>query len=314
MGYDNWIPPAGWVDVAGRTIADLENNSYKQIVRAGIKELSRIRICRLPTLVLGGRIEWDTDTAPGHYWIEIINDLSKMDGSEKFIESYGWYPQEPATFFNAFTTDGCLNSDCEYFRAKDDSNRDKQEKDKNIPNEAGRARITEEDKIYSLYPFDPHHNKRYTLPNSDKGKVNHPYLFANDPRTEDDVIEEIRNFAISHISEEENNVDDKSKNKAVKKWSYAFEHYAEYNCHTFLFNLLYEVNLADRYILKDLHFMRFLASADDHKNKYRYISDHYGNIYKLKNHEDIRKQANEVYNKMKKVNDNAKKLAEILKP
>jgi hypothetical protein len=109
-----------------------------------------------------------------------------MDGSEKFIESYGWYPKEPATFLKQFTADGCLNSDCDYFRDKDNNRKGKGEGE---PVEAGRAIIKEEDKIYSLYPFDPHHNGRYTLPNSDKGEVNYPYLFANDPRTEEDVIQ-----------------------------------------------------------------------------------------------------------------------------
>lgn len=298
MGFETWTPPPGWVDVVGRTVADSQDNLRKQIVIAGLKELTRIRICRLPTLILGGRIEWDTETAPGHYWIEIINDLSKMDGCEGFIESYGWYPKEPATFLKNFTADGCLNSDCKYFRDKDNNRKGEGE---GKPVEAGRAIIKEEDKIYSLYPFDPHHNGRYTLPNSDKGEVNHPYLFVNDPRTEEDVIEEIRNFAISHISEEEN--------KAVKKWSYAFERYTEYNCHTFLFNLLYEANLADRYILKDVHFMRFLASASDYKDEYRYTTDYHGHVIKLKNPESIRKQANEIYKKMKQVNDNAKKIS-----
>ena len=285
--------------VMGNTVPYNPNGTrYEQKIITGVKELTRIRICRLPTLLLGGRVEVNTESPSGHYWIEVINDLSKMDGSEPYIESYGWYPQEPATLSNFFTVDGCLNSDCDYFREKD------KDKNKGIPKEAGRAIIQEEDKQYSLYPFDPHHNKRYTLPNSEKREVNNPYIFATDPRTEEDIIEEIRSFARKHIP---------NKEEEKKKWSYAFENFAEYNCHTFLFNLLYETDLADRYILRDLHFIRFFSSASDYKDEYRYISDHHGNIFKIKNNETIRKQADEVYKRMKRVKDNAEKLANLLK-
>ena len=185
--------------VMGNTVPYNPNwTRYEQKVVTGVKELTRIRICRLPTLLLGGRIEVNTESPSGHYWIEVINDSSKMDGSELYIESYGWYPQEPATFSNFFTVDGCLNSDCDYFREKD------KDKNKGIPKEAGRAIIQEEDKKYSLYPFDPHHNKRYTIPNSKKGKVNHPYIFAADPRTEEDIIKEIRKNGLMRLKISQN--------------------------------------------------------------------------------------------------------------
>ena len=288
--------------VMGNTVPYNPNGTrYEQKVVTGVKELTRIRICRLPTLLLGGRIEAVTESPPGHYWIEIINDLSKMDGSEPFIESYGWYPQEPATFFNFFTVDGCLNSDCNYFRNKDKDNDDD---NGGIPNEAGRAIIKEEDKKYSLYPFDPHHNKRYTLPNSEKGEVNHPCIFATDPRTEEDIIEEIRSFARKHIP---------NKEEEKKKWSYAFEYFEEYNCHTFIFNLLYETNLADRYILEDPHFFRFFLSASKYKDEYRLEVIFDGSTVEIKNSEKIRELAYGVYKKMKCVRDNAEKLTKLLK-
>lgn len=296
MGFETLQLPAGWVDVAGRTVGEYEDKLRKQIVRTGLKELTRIRICRLPTVILGGRYE--TNSPAGHYWVEIINDLTKMDGSEKFIESYGWYPVEPATFSKMFTTEGCLNSDSPYFRYLDIHSQTK------IPTEAGRAVITEEDKIYSLYPFDPHHNKRYTLPDSEKGEVNHPYLFADDSRTEEDIIKEIRNFAESHIS---------NKNEKAKKWSYQFERYSEYNCHTFLFNLLYETNIADRYILKDLHFIKFFDSALKYKSEIVYTPDYQGGGTEIKISEKEKEEATVVYNKMNQVLNNASKLAAILK-
>ncbi|PXZ08382.1 hypothetical protein DKK70_01045 [Gilliamella apicola] len=83
----------------------------------------------------------DTKSPSGHYWIEIINDLSKMDGSELFIESYGWYPQEPVTFSNSFTVIGCLNSDYVYFRDMDDK------ENEDISNEVGSVIIKEEEKM-----------------------------------------------------------------------------------------------------------------------------------------------------------------------
>ena len=71
-----------------------------------------------------------------------------MDGSELFIESYGWYPQEPVTFSNSFTVVGCLNSDCVYFRDMDDK------ENEGISNEVGSVIIKEEEKmILSVWVF-----------------------------------------------------------------------------------------------------------------------------------------------------------------
>ncbi len=128
--------------VMGNTVPYNPNGTrYEQKVVTGVKTLNRIRICRLPTLLLGGRVEVNTESPSGHYWIEVINDLSKMDGSELYIESYGWYPQEPATFSNFFTVDGCLNSDCVYFRDMDDK------ENEGISNEVGSVIIKEEEKM-----------------------------------------------------------------------------------------------------------------------------------------------------------------------
>ena len=128
-----------WQESIALTVS--KGASYEQKIVTGVKELTRIRICRLPILILGGRVEVDTKSPSGHYWIEIINDLSKMDGSELFIESYGWYPQEPVTFSNSFTVFGCLNSDCVYFRDMDDK------ENEDISNEVGSVIIKEEEKM-----------------------------------------------------------------------------------------------------------------------------------------------------------------------
>ena len=128
--------------VMGNTVPYNPNGTrYEQKIVTGVKELTRIRICRLPILILGDRVEVDTKSPSGHYWIEIINDLSKMDGSELFIESYGWYPQEPVTFSNSFTVVGCLNSDYVYFRDMDDK------ENEDISNEVGSVIIKEEEKM-----------------------------------------------------------------------------------------------------------------------------------------------------------------------
>ena len=128
--------------VMGNTVPYNPNGTrYEQKIVTGVKELTRIRICRLPILILGGRVAVDTKSPSGHYWIEIINDLSKMDGSELFIESYGWYPQEPVTFSNSFTVIGCLNSDYVYFRDMDDK------ENEDISNEVGSVIIKEEEKM-----------------------------------------------------------------------------------------------------------------------------------------------------------------------
>ena len=279
--------------VMGNTVPYNPNwTRYEQKVVTGVKELTRIRICRLPTLLLGGRIEAVTESPPGHYWIEIINDLSKMDGSEQFIESYGWYPAKSADFSNSFTTDGCLNSDNKYFRDIDKN------ENYDFPTAAGRAKITEKDKKYSLYPFDPHHNGRYTIPDSKKGEVNHPYLFADDSRTEEDIIKAIRTFASNYQGQ----------------WKYNFDSFLDNTCHTFLFNLLFDTNIADKYILKDPHFKQYLKSALKYSKGYTIESrPPYGAPHKIEYNQQTIEQATKVYNRMKKVKDNALRVVEILR-
>jgi hypothetical protein len=42
MGFETWTPSSNWIDVVGRTVADSQDNLHKQIVIAGLKELTRI--------------------------------------------------------------------------------------------------------------------------------------------------------------------------------------------------------------------------------------------------------------------------------
>jgi hypothetical protein len=299
MNWDSFVAPPGWVDMVGKSIGTAEDRLYKQIVRAGLKELTRIRICRIPAFFIGNRYNYSIGAFPGHYWIEIINDLNKMDGSEKFIESYGWYPSEDPSVSNLFSPEGCLNGDSVKRRIKDRENIKNNET--RGPQEAGRATKNNE---YSNYPFDPHHNGDYTIPNSKKGKVNHPYLFADDPRTEDDVIKEIREFAIRY------------KKNSDGKWSYWLDSFTENNCHTFLFHLLYKTNIADKYILKDLHFQNYFRSAQENRHYIR-LPKNIGNIYTIRPSSlplpYYVNKARKIYAKMDQVKNNALKLAKILK-
>lgn len=111
------------------------------------------------------------------------------------------------------------------------------------------------------------------------------------------MIEEIRNVAKSYRSH----------------WNWEADEYTEENCHTFLFNLLHQVNLADIHILNDGHFSRYYASAK--RNSTIVTAASVGNtvlvpvpILNL----DY-KQAKAIAGKMKKVKANAERLNRVIK-
>ena len=55
------------------------------------------------------------------------------------------------------------------------------------------------------------------------------------------------------------------------------------------------------------HFTKFFSSAFIHKDKYRYVSTDGANILQIENDEEIRKQADKIYKRMKCVKDSAEK-------
>lgn len=300
-GWETWDVPTGWKDTVGYAKAQVEAevqktadaiqamedaNAYRQkVVDNRAKELRRIRICRIPAFVLGGRLSKEPGGSPGHYWVEIANDPHQIYFTEPYIESYGWYPIHTPSFIT-FSAPGCLNGDSEHRIEIDNKNG-------GLPNEAGRANWNNS---HSKYPFDPHHNGPYTIPDSTKWEMNHPYIFPEDNRTQEDIIKEIREFAQAYSGD----------------WSYHFDAFYENNCHTFLFNLLYEVDLVDRYIPKDPHFIKLQLSAQKYSAEYRYDANFEGVIQKIKNLPREREHAEKFLTKLDKIKSNSDRFNQIL--
>lgn len=95
-------------------------------------------------------------------------------------------------------------------------------------------------------------------------------------------------------------------------WTFSFDSFEDNTCHTFLFNLLYETNIADKYILEDPHFKKYINSADRFSKENEYVTRVDGNIHEVIFPKTVIIKATEIHNKMKKVEDNAQKLKEIL--
>lgn len=93
-------------------------------------------------------------------------------------------------------------------------------------------------------PYDPHHDDTHVK------TVVHPYIFLEETRTEDQIIDEIRKFSATYSS------------KYGGQWSWQNDNWTENNCHSFIFNLLYDCKIADRQILNDKHFKAMLDSTD----------------------------------------------------
>jgi hypothetical protein len=224
------------------------DKTIETTVKAGTRKLENILIRRI-FMKIGGI------QSPGHYWIEIIHD--DEDETDDFIkeareqkltekqfismnkectkangfrESYGWYPDDGRwDGWANFKGNGFLNGDCNY--------RIKKDKEHNLfhteEREAGRRNHQKKDDKHqeknhlSIRPFDPHQHGRFHEDEIDF--TTHPYLLPDDSRTEEQVIEEIRDFAA----------------KFEDEWSYKGHGYNETCCHTFVFLLLASCNLAD---------------------------------------------------------------------
>jgi hypothetical protein len=239
-----------------------KSSKVKTTVKAGKRKLENILIRRIPVNLLMFQV--------GHYWIELLHeDEEKVDPfmararinglkeediiylqnestkANGFRESYGWYPVgipfRPQNIFNGKRTisnDGVLNGDSEKRRKKDK----KKELIPNLNREAGRKENYNE---HSIRPFDPHQNSRFH-PNDIKF-TNHPYVLSGDNRTDEQIFNEIREFAQGFKDE----------------WSWANDRYDETNCHTLLFLLLANCNLADPDCIGeelDRHFKRYKKS------------------------------------------------------
>ncbi|NUF49634.1 hypothetical protein [Gilliamella sp. ESL0250] len=242
-------------------------------VKAGVRPLEKILIRRIPVNLLVFEV--------GHFWIEFLHEdeaeidefmkdtLTKglkekdiidenghpLQSSTKancFRESYGWYPVgipfQPLNIFNdksIISSDGILNGDHTQ-RRKADKNKKVTELTHTENRKAGRKSNHNE---YSSRAFDPHQNGRFH-PNKIKFTT-HPYVLPSDTRTDEEIFNDIRAFA----------------QKFEDEWSWANDSYKETNCHTLLFLLLANCNLADPDCIGeklDKHFKRYKKSLDKH--------------------------------------------------
>ncbi|MWN05811.1 hypothetical protein [Gilliamella sp. Pas-s95] len=241
-------------------------------VKAGVRPLEKILIRRIPVNLLVFEV--------GHFWIEFLhedeseidevmknsrerglkekdlvdNDENPLQSSSKangFRESYGWYPVgmpfQPINIFNdksIISSDGILNGDHTQ-RRKADKNKKVTELTHTENRKAGRKSNHNE---YSSRAFDPHQNGRFH-PNKIKFTT-HPYVLPSDTRTDEEIFNDIRAFA----------------QKFEDEWSWTNDSYKETNCHTLLFLLLANCNLADPDCIglkQDRHFIRYKKSLDN---------------------------------------------------
>ena len=219
----------------------------------------------------------------GHYWIEIIHedeeemdeffvqaqqqglkekDFIKLGKKAKkingFRESYGWYPISDDFWRNfsilgaitinsrAISNQGCFNGDHEDRREKDEDLK----LDHTLVRIAGRSESNNE---LSKLAFDCGQYRRFIEPTPIKITSN-PYLLPNDTRTEEQVIDEIRDY-VKRFKETEN-----------EEWSWNGDGFDETNCHTLLFLILAHCNLADPECIGldlDKHFRDYKKSLDD---------------------------------------------------
>ncbi|OCG18824.1 hypothetical protein A9G24_11310 [Gilliamella sp. App6-5] len=248
------------------------DKTIETTVKAGTRKLENILIRRIPKRGIN----------PGHYWIEIVHkDENEMDDfiveakkkglKEKhlkgldqtvkkingFRESYGWYPISNSSFNNISIVDiftrnsrciknkGCVNGDHKD-RRKEDENRDLNYKIKRI---AGRSKLKND---LSTIAFDCSQHRRFDSKNPITLTTN-PYLLSGDVRTEEQIIEQIRNFTTKFEKNE-------------PEWSWNGDGFDETNCHTMLFLLLASCNLADPECIGkglDPHFTAYQESLND---------------------------------------------------
>lgn len=186
--------------------------------------------------------------------LKILNETpTKING---FRESYGWYPISSNPIYNfsftglvtfnsrAIKNDGCLNGDHVDRRVEDKN----LELDYKIDRDAGRSKPEND---LSTIAFDCMQHRRFDLEEPIDLTTN-PYLLPDDLRTEEQVIESIRNFAQEFEKNEE-------------EWSFNFDGFDETNCHTLLFLLLASCDLADPDGIGqglDKHFIKHKQSLD----------------------------------------------------
>ncbi|SAL38418.1 hypothetical protein AWB74_01530 [Caballeronia arvi] len=184
------------------------------------RRIDRIRIMRLPVYSTSPSI-------PGHYWFEIDH------GKNGPLEGYGWYPAEdishnqgrlvPSMFDKV---EGCINGDSPARREAQEA------QGKNIPVFIAGGGIGTKP-----YPWDPHQKEKGSP------SISHPYVL--DDRSEEEIIQSIRDYAASY------------KSTSNGKWSFKLDVASENNCHTFVWRTLYHCQLIDVDVLSvriDPHF------------------------------------------------------------
>ncbi|OCG26114.1 hypothetical protein A9G45_11570 [Gilliamella sp. HK2] len=269
----NWI-------IAKSVTSPSESSKVITKVRAGLRPSQKILIRRIPVNLLLFRV--------GHFWVEFLhedeseidevmknsrerglkekdlvdddeNPLQSSSKANGFRESYGWYPAgfpfQPMNIFNGkniISSDGTLNGDHPK-RRKKDHNKELTELTPTKDRNAGRKKNNND---HSCRAFDPHQNGHFHVE-----KINFttsPYLLPNDTRNEEQIFDEIRQFA--------EEFDAIQPDGTHEEWSWAGDSYKETNCHTFLFLLLATCNLADPDCIglkQDRHFIRYKKSLEN---------------------------------------------------